>query len=188
MQFEDGKSFLSQNGNVFAFASPLNANNSNFINSPLIVPVLYNIGRQSLRLPKLFYTIDKENSYDVNISLRQDAILRLNSENENIIPQQRSFSNKVTITTNDLPAIAGTYNISNNEEVLKNVSYNYNRNESNLQYADLSNFQNATVTNSIEEIFTSIKNKSNINELWKWFTIFALVLIIIEMLILKYFK
>lgn len=188
LQFEDGKSFLSQNGSVFAFASALNNDNSNFINSPLIVPIIYNIGKQSLKLPKLFYTIGNDNSFDVDISLQQDAILTLAKNGEEIIPQQRSYTNKVNITTNDLPSIAGIYNINNANETIKNVSFNYNRKESDLQYLDLSNIQSATVNNSVEDMFTSIKNKSNIDELWKWFTIFALVLLIIEMLILKYFK
>ncbi|WP_347926044.1 BatA domain-containing protein [Pontimicrobium sp. SW4] len=188
LKFEDGKPFLNQQGTIFAFASALNTTNSNFINSPLVVPVIYNIGRQSLKLPNIFYVIGAENNFDVNVVLQQDAILKLELENEEIIPQQRSYSNKVAVVTTDLPTNAGIYNVSNNGNILKKVSYNYNRNESNLQYMNLTNFKNATVTNSIEELFTSIKNKSNINELWKWFTIFALVLLVIEMLILKYFK
>ena len=188
LQFEDGKPFLSQKGSMFAFASALNSNNSNFINSPLVVPVIYNIGKQSLKLPKLFYSIGNDNSFDVNVTLQQDAILTLASKSEEIIPQQRSYSNKVTIITSDLPTKANIYSINNNGETLKKVSFNYNRKESDLQYMNLSSFNNANVTNSVGDIFTSIKNKSNINELWKWFTIFALVLLIIEMLILKYFK
>lgn len=188
LKFEDGKPFLIQQGTIFAFASALNTSNSNFINSPLVVPVIYNIGKQSLKLPNLYYTIGQENSYDVNITLQQDDILKLKSVNEEIIPQQRSYSNKINVITTDLPLTASIYSINNNGKTLKRVSYNYNRNESNSQYMNLSNFQNATVSNSIGDILTSIKNKSNINELWKWFTIFALVLLVIEMLILKYFK
>ncbi|MCK0109656.1 BatA domain-containing protein [Flavobacteriaceae bacterium S0825] len=188
LKFEDGKPFLNQQGNIFAFASALNTSNSNFINSPLVVPVIYNIGKQSLKLPNLYYTIGEENTYDINITLQQDDILKLKSINEEIIPQQRSYSNKISVITRDMPSAAGIYSINNNGETFKKVSYNYNRNESNSQYMNLSNFQNATVSNSIEDVFTSIKNKSNINELWKWFTIFALVLLVIEMLILKYFK
>ena len=188
LKFEDGKPFLNQQGAVFAFASALNTTNSNFINSPLIVPVIYNIGKHSLKLPKLYYTIGQENSIDVNTMLQQDAILKLKSDSEEIIPQQRSYSNKVSVFTTDLPTIAGIYSLNNGGETLKKISYNYNRNESYAHYMDLSKIKNATVSNSIGQLFTSIKNKSNINELWKWFTIFALILLVIEMLILKYFK
>ncbi len=188
LQFEDNKPFLFQKGTVFVFASALNTTNSNFINSPLIVPTLYNIGRQSLQLPKLYYTISKDNTYDVDISLQQDDILKLKSGSLEIIPQQHTYSNKVTINTSETPNIAGIYEVRNSNKVLKRVSYNYDRIESNLNYLDLSNIEHVNLSQSIPQVFNSIKSETNVSLLWKWFTIFALVLLIIEMLILKYFK
>ncbi len=188
LQFEDNKPFLFQKGTVFVFASALNTTNSNFINSPLIVPTLYNIGRQSLQLPKLYYTISKDNTYDVDISLQQDDILKLKSTEIEIIPLQHTFSNKVTISTSETPSMAGIYEIRNSNKVLKRVSYNYDRIESNLNYLDLSNIEHVNLSQSIPQVFNSIKSETNVSLLWKWFTIFALVLLIIEMLILKYFK
>ena len=189
LQFEDGKPFLIQSGNVFVFSSALNIKNSNFINSPLIVPTLYNIGRRSLQQPKLYFTIGKENTFDVSTTMQQDDILKLKSNEVEIIPQQRTYSNKVTITTNETPDIAAIYAISNNTEILEYVSYNYNRNnESNLSYLNLGTIKNAAIKNSIPQFFNDIKSGANINELWKWFVIFAAMLLIIEMLILKYFK
>ncbi|HEX9601673.1 MAG TPA: hypothetical protein VF985_09295, partial [Mariniflexile sp.] len=80
------------------------------------------------------------------------------------------------------------YAIKNKNDTIKNVSYNYNRNESALVYRNLSASKNLTVSDSIAEIFDSIKSDTKVNALWKWFVIFALALLIIEMLILKYFK
>jgi Aerotolerance regulator N-terminal len=188
LQFEDNKPFLFQKGTVFVFAAALNTTNSNFKNSPLIVPTLYNIGRQSLQLPKLYYTIGEDNTYDVDISLQQDDILKLKSAEIEIIPLQHTFSNKVTINTSETPSIAGIYEIRNSSTVIKRVSYNYNRIESNLNYLDLSNIEHVNLSQSIPQVFNSIKSETNVNALWKWFTIFALLLLIIEMLILKYFK
>ncbi|MCH7525610.1 MAG: hypothetical protein IIC74_11620 [Bacteroidetes bacterium] len=188
LQFENGNPFLVQNGRLFIFSSALNLKNSNFINSPLIVPTLYNIGRQSLQLPKLYYTIGKENTFDVNTKMQRDDILKLKSSVAEIIPQQRTYSNKVTVTTNDSPDIAAIYAISNNTELLEHVSYNYNRNESKMSYLNLGTIENATVKDSIPRVFNAIKSGTNINTLWKWFVIFAAMLLILEMLILKYFK
>lgn len=188
LQFENGDPFLVQNGRLFVFSSALNLKNSNFINSPLIVPTLYNIGRQSLQLPKLYYTIGTENTFDVNTTMRQDDILRLRSSAAEIIPQQRTYSNKVTVTTNDSPDIAAIYTIGNNTGLLKYISYNYNRNESKMSYLNLGTIENATVKDSIQQLFNDIKSGTNINALWKWFVIFATMLLILEMLILKYFK
>ncbi|GAK95193.1 hypothetical protein JCM19298_1322 [Nonlabens ulvanivorans] len=63
LKFEDGNSFLLQKGNVFNFTAPLNNQNSNFKNSPLIVPVLYNMGRNSLPVQQLYYTIGGKKLY-----------------------------------------------------------------------------------------------------------------------------
>lgn len=188
LQYEDGQPFLIQNNNVFIFTSALNSENSNVVNSPLIVPTLYNIGRQSFKLPKLYFTIGEENNFDVNTILGQDDILKLKLNDQNIIPQQRTLPSKVTITTNDMPLKSGIYTIVNKLENLGQVSYNYNRKESQLQYHTLDNNPNYTVNNSIPDIIDSIKSATNINALWKWFAIFALLFLIIEMLILKYIK
>jgi hypothetical protein len=188
LQFENGNPFLVQNGRLFIFSSALNLKNSNFINSPLIVPTLYNIGRQSLQLPKLYYTIGKENTFDVNTKMQRDDILKLKSSVAEIIPQQRTYSNKVTVTTIDSPDIAAIYAIRNNTELLEHISYNYNRYESKISFLNLGTIENATVKDSIPQLFNAIKSRTNINELWKWFVIFAAMLLILEMLILKYFK
>ena len=188
LQFEDGKPFLYQNNGAFIFTASLNSENSNFINSPLIVPTLYNIGKQSLKTPNLYYTIGQENTFDVDTQLQQDDILSLVNNDINIIPRQQYFNNKVVINTSKNPSIANIYTIKNKNESIKNISYNYNRNESHLTYRNLSPSKNITVSDSITEIFNTLKSDTKVNALWKWFVIFALALLIIEMGILKYFK
>ena len=188
LKFEDEKIFLGQKKNIYVFSAALHQSNSNFKNSPLIVPTLYNIAKQSFKIPELYYTIGKENVFDVETKMQQDAILTLVNNNTNIIPKQQYFNNKVIINTSDTPNNAGTYIIQNKNEAIKNVSYNFNRNESDLTYKDLSKFKHAKISNSITKVLESIKSDTKINALWKWFVIFALALLIIEMLILKFFK
>ncbi|MBP0904588.1 BatA and WFA domain-containing protein [Mariniflexile gromovii] len=188
LRFDDSKPFLYQTKNVYVFTSALNAQNSGFKNSPLIVPTFYNMGKFSFKNPALYYTIGKENSFDIETQLQQDDIVTLVSDALNIIPKQQYFNNKVVVNTSETPSVAAIYNIKNKNETIKNVSYNYNRDESNLMYQNLSASKNTTVSDSITEIFDTIKSDAKVNALWKWFVIFALALLIIEMLILKYFK
>ena len=186
--YEDGSPFLLQSGNAYSFSASLNDGNSNFKNSPLIVPVLYNIGKQSLKLPQLYYTVGNTNTIDVNTKLSQDDILTLGSEDQNVIPLQQSYANKVELITDEYPNEAGIFSVNNKEEHLTNLSYNYDRNESNLNYIDLSSIENVTISSAVGSTLQSIKSEANVNELWKWFVIFALAFLIIEMLILKFFK
>ncbi|WP_067145749.1 BatA domain-containing protein [Pseudotamlana agarivorans] len=188
LQFEDGKSFLSQTGQVYVFASALNQENSTFKNSPLIVPTMFNIGKQSFKIPNLYYTIGLENSFDVDTQMQQDAVLSLVKNDIHLIPRQQYFNNKVVIKTSEDPTKDGIYAIMNTNDTIKRVSFNYDRKESDLSYRNLSDLKQVTISDSVTKIFDSIKSDTKINALWKWFVIFALALLIIEMLILKFFK
>ena len=188
LSFEDGMSFLSQSGNAYRFAAALNTQNSNFRNSPLIVPILYNIGKQSLKTGNLFYTIGKENTIDIPTKLQQDDILTLESGEQSVIPLQQTYDNKVELITNTYPDFAGIIAVQNKATFLKNLSFNFDRNESNLNYFDTQSISNTTIDNSVASAISDIKSATNVNELWKWFVIFAVIFLIIEMLILKFLK
>ena len=188
LHFEDTKPFLIQNQNAYIFTAAINHANSNFKNSPLIVPTLYNMAKNSFKVPDIYYTIGQDTRFDVNVQLNQDDILSIVNTDLNIIPKQQYFNNKVLINTLEDPAISGIYIVKNKNEDIQNVSYNYNRADSDLIYQDLSNLNNITLSETVTDSFNIIKSDTNVNALWKWFAIFALVFLIIEMLILKYFK
>lgn len=188
LSFEDGVAFLSQSENIYRFSAALNTDNSNFKNSPLIVPVLYNIGKQSLRTPQLYYILGKEHNIDISTKLQQDDILTLVNGEHSVIPLQQTYPNKVTLQTNDYPNFSGIIAVQNKDIFLENLSFNFNRNESKLTYFDLTTIKNASVSDSIATTINDIKSATNVNELWKWFVIFALAFLIIEMLILKFLK
>ena len=188
LKYEDGNAFLSKSNSAYIFSAAINQVNSNFKNSPLIVPVLYNIGKHSLKLPQLYYTIGVEQKIDINAKLLQDDILSLGDSENSVIPLQQTFTNKVELITNQYPNTAGIISVRNKETVLKALSFNYSRNESLLNYQNTADIDNASYNDSIASAINDIKSATNVNELWKWFVIFALVLLVIEMLILKFLK
>ncbi|RKE95258.1 BatA domain-containing protein [Ichthyenterobacterium magnum] len=188
LSFEDGTSFLTQSNSVYSFSAALNDKNSNFKNSPLIVPILYNIGKQSLKHSNLYYVVNEENTIDIVTKLQQDDILTLVNSNNSVIPLQQTYTNKVELITNTYPKKAGIISVKNKNIELKKLSYNYNRRESELNYLDTSLIGNSTVNESIVSTINDIKSATNVNELWKWFVIFALAFLIIELLLLKFLK
>ena len=188
LSYEDGNAFLVGSDGFYAFSSALNDENSNFKNSPLIVPVLYNIGKQSLKLPQLYYSIGQPNTIAINAVLGQDDILTLGTDENTVIPLQKTFSKTVVLETTDYPVNAGIFNVKNESKILQNLSFNYNRTESDLNYLDLKRNTNVSVNESLATTINDIKSSSTINALWKWFVIFALVFLIIEILLLKYLK
>lgn len=188
LSYEDGSPFLVGNSGIYVFSSALNTENSNFKNSQLIIPVLYNMGLQSLQLARLYYTIGQSNSIVIQTSIGQDDILTLSSEDISVIPLQKTYSKSVVLETEEFPNTAGILSVKNKDTNLQHLSFNYNRTESSLGYYDLSLIPNASVDTSLATTINTIKSNTSINALWKWFVIFALVFLLIEMLLLKYLK
>lgn len=186
--FEDSRPFLAQNGQTYLFTAALDKDNSNFLNSPLVVPSIYNIGLQSLPLPNLYFTIGQQNTFAIPVQLGPNEILSIRKDGASFIPLQQTKANHVAITTTEDPAIAGNYEVVQKNELLQHISYNYARNEGKLHYADPNNWEGARVHKNIPELFAQLSNANSIHGFWKWFAIFAFVFLIGEMLILKFLK
>lgn len=188
LKYADGSPFLAQDGNVFLFSAGLNKENSNFQQSPLIVPTFYNIAKQSLKLPQIYYTIGNSSTFAVSARLQKDEIVSIKNESFSFIPSQQSSGEQVEITTGTLPHTSGIYDISKNNEVIQTIAYNYNRKESALNYADLEQMDDVLLSTDVADFFTQLQEKNEIDELWKWFVIFAVSFLFIEVLLLKYLK
>ncbi len=186
--FEDLRPFLLQKDKTYLFTAAIDTENSNFINSPLVVPTIYNMGLQSLPLPNLYYVIGGQNTFGVPVQLGPDQILAMKDSISQFIPRQQTKANHVLITTIDEPKKAGSYELVRDNEVLQTVSYNYSRNESKLNYLNAADWEGANLHNSINDLFDSLSEANAINSFWKWFVIFALFFLLCEMLILKFLK
>ena len=146
------------------------------------------MGISALKPAGLYYNLGMNNKIEVPINLPGDRILKIEGAEENFIPQQQRFSGKVEVLTGDLPKEAGNYTITRDEEKLMYVSYNVPRNESRQEYIDLSKIENITVIEELPQFFSSAGFAKELDTLWKWFVTFALIFLIIETLLLKYFK
>lgn len=186
--YEDGKPFLLQQDQNFLSTASLSEENSNFTYSPLIVPTFINMAQQSLPLPQLYYNIGTQNKYAVPIKLTQDDILTLRDSVNSFIPLQQTKANSVEITTVEEPSKSGNFGIENENTFIENISYNYPRSESVMQYLNPEDWEGVTLYNSVSELFNSIAEENKINSFWKWFVIFAVVFLLLEMLILKFYK
>lgn len=186
--FEDGASFFSGLNGIYSFSSALESTNSNFKNSPLIVPALYNVALQSLSMPKLSYTVGATNSITIKRSLESDQVLKLSKADYVNIPRQRSFGKYVEMTTGEEPSQDGIYDLVYKDDVIQKISFNYPRSESNLQYLSFAENDGLNLWSDFSEAISDIKSVTNVRVLWKWFVTFALLFLLLEMLILKFFK
>lgn len=188
LSFEDNTPFLLAIGRNYLFTAPLNNENSNFIQSPLIVPTFYNIGISALKTPQLYYELGKTTIFDVAVNVTNDGILEIGTQGQTFIPRQQSFVNKVQITTDELPGEAGNYKVLNQGEPVTAVSFNIDRSQSLMEYTNPAANKELTNVKDLSEFFTEAGFRKEVDSLWKWFVTFALIFLFMETLLLKYFK
>lgn len=188
LRFDNQRPFLIGSDNNYFFTAALEKENSNFINSPLIVPTLYNIGLQSYRLQQLYQVMGKNNTIDVAVSLEKDNILSVSNANTEFIPLQQLYPNKVALTFNDNPTTNGLYTIKKGSQEFGKIGFNYPKKESELTYINLNSIKATSKQKSVTSLFQNLEKDNRVTELWKWFVILALLFALIEMLIQKYLK
>ena len=196
ISFENNSSFISQikeaNSNVFWISSSLSKENSNFLNSPLIVPVFYNLGKLSFQHSKLYYYLGEQNTIDIETEIKKDEILSIVNLNFSFIPPQQTFQNKVNITTKNNPSDAGFYHIIRKKDTLQTIAFNNPKEESSLTFLDVNTANKLNSANnfssSIESFFKDLNEKNEVQWLWKWFLALAIVSLLLEIFILKFYK
>lgn len=188
LTFDNSAPFLIGQKGFYFFTASLSEDISNFKNSPLIVPTLYTMGINSLKMADLYEILGQNKSIDIPVSLGKDQIIKLSQSEYEVIPEQKSFTNKTTLNFSNVPNRDGLFAINENGRTLKNISFNYPRNESELRFMDLDNISALTVSDSINSLFQSLEKENSITELWKWFIIFALLFMLVEIIIQKIFK
>lgn len=198
LKFENQTNFISQikhkKGSVFWLASPINNKVSNFKNSPLIVPVFYNIAAQSIYLDKLYYRIGDNNTIDVKTKIKKDAVIKIQEKGNpknSFIPLQQVLYDKIRLELDSYPLKAGFYEIVYNNKTLKNIAFNYSREENKLKYTDLSylkKYNNIQVFNKVSNVFKQLREETKNTNYWKIMLLFALVFLFIEMLLIKFWK
>ena len=96
--------------------------------------------------------------------------------------------NLLTTQVNDYPIFAGNFGIYKKDEVVRNISFNYNRSESNLEQSQSQLLSDYKVVKSIETVLNSLLSDRSNDEIWKIFVILALLFLFLEVLIQKLVK
>ncbi|WP_264558396.1 vWA domain-containing protein [Flavobacterium sp. N2270] len=192
LQFEDAEIFLTsvtnKLGTVYFFASAINKTNSNFQNSPLIVPTFFNMTIGNDTKDKLAFTISENETKIIEADLEKDEVVSFSNESNSFIPLQQILSNKVKLTFGDYPEQAGNYNVKQKDKLITSISFNFPRNESDVTLQSTLNNDNFAKINSVDEVLNDLHTKRTDTVLWKWFIIATLLLLLIELLIQKFVK
>ena len=140
----------------------------------------------------MYSTISPNTEIEVLTSLESDEVLSVSMNDQAFIPLQKISSNKVILNTQKNIIKDGFYDIKNKENTIKTLAFNYDRNENLLTYANLESLKgkndNIIISNNIESVLDEINDLQKINSFFRWFLAFSILFLVIEMLILKYFK
>jgi hypothetical protein len=204
--FQNGDKALSGlpygNGKIWIFSFPLNKKNEVFARDILFVPSIYNIVLNSLPNQQISYTIGMDRSYllprNINISLETSLEIENRNTGDRFIPGVNVSGQGMWLDLGGLIETAGHYLVKNKNETIASLSFNYNRNESDLRYfspdeleerIQLSNLKKTAVLKNVsgnfEEVLQTIQQGK---QLWKWCILLALFFILAEVLIARFWK
>lgn len=203
LSYRDGSAFLSkyqkEQGNLYLCAAPLDEDQSNLVrNAEIFVPMLYKMAISTAKDTRIAYTIGRDEVIESNNAFTGTGEMKykLKGKAEEFIPVQRAIGSKVVLGINNQISQAGFYNLYlNPTEKLDEFAFNFDRKESNLDYynaTDLANVAGDEI--QIIEGTTAVDITQLIGErsrgiiLWRWFIIAAIIFLIIEALLLRFWK
>lgn len=205
MKLQNGESFLSEfdagKGKIYQCAVPLTEEASNFQQHALFIPTLYKIALYSVVSTPLYYTLGNNETIELKgIQPGTDQTLKLKSEDGSfeVIPQHMVSDGVLKVIPGEQLKEAGNYLLTLGDSILAKVSFNFNRKESGGSFPeqsevekalDQAGFSDAAVLDGNQkEIKQTVLQLDEGKPLWKWFVILALVFLLCEILLLRFFK
>lgn len=189
------------NGYVYLSSAPFNAEAGNISKHALFVPTIYRICFNSLKATQLFYEVNS----NAVLSLKADAVtqdqpphIREINNKADIIPEIHNLNNTMLLHTRGQITQPGFYEIVKTTEKVLPLAFNYSRKESNLasytaeelaKTIESKGYRNISVIeNTGGDISKDIMEEAQGKKMWKMFILLALTFVLIEILLLRFFK
>jgi hypothetical protein len=202
LRYRDGGSYISkyvyEGGNLFLSAAPLNKEvNSLVQNGEVFVPLLYKMALATGKDTRIAYVIGKDDVLESDNKITgSEIVYKLKGSAEEFIPGQKALGNKVILNINNQIKTAGFYNLFlEDSETLYKFAFNYDRRESQLAYfseAELKEkggqFVDIIEASANADFKELIGERSRGIILWKWCLIAALLFLLAEVLLLRFWK
>ena len=199
LTYRDGSTALAKyvigEGNFYLSTAPLGAQFSNLsLNAEVFIPMLYKMGISSGRRRPLAYTIGRDEV--IETSRRQsssDIVYKLRGPGGEFIPQQRTLGNRVALTLGGQVPEAGVYDLLIGDKTVDAFAFNYDRRESDLTYLteeELAAIPGLTVLNAESQtaLLNGIRERNEGRPLWTYFIWATLIFLLIEAVLLRFWK
>lgn len=188
--------FDAGNGFIYVQAVPLSADFSDIQANAIFAPMIYNSAVYKKNKQALYYTIGKDNLIELkNSNTNGESVYKLSNGKNEFIPENRSVGNSVLLRVNNTLESDGHYSINSNNNELGIAAFNFDRTESNLKFA--SKDEIATTFNQKNQLILD-NTKANLSAevkqikdgvlLWKICVILSLLFLLIEILLIRFWK
>jgi hypothetical protein len=196
LKLQNGDAFLSElNKGFYVMSSPLISDFSGLPNHALFVPIMYRMAANSTGgLGRLFYFVDEDFITFKNDSIVADNVFKLANEKSELIPLQRIKGDEVLMEIPKYSLEAGFYDLVFANKKITTLAFNNSPKESDLRQLQESEFGkffkgNVEVITAVDDIDfgKAIKNKYIGQPLWKYAILLALLFLLIEVLLIRFF-
>ncbi len=196
------------NGKIYLFSVPSDESASNLLKHALFVPTLIKMSILSLKPSPVYYKTAVNEAITLNVAsnfsdqpvhiIKDDVSEKTAEKKLDVIPEHRLINNATTIFTQNQITEAGHYEVFENTAPVKDLAFNFDRNESAMDFMTADDLQkqidekglkNISVIQPDEKTLTNALQEVNDGKkLWKLFLILTLIFLAAEILIIRLFK
>ncbi len=205
ISLQNGTSFFTLSkiggGNVFSFASQFGKDWTNFADNALFVPIMYKVAMLGGQMGRLSYTLGVDKDILINdLTAFSDGDVRIRDAQGSfeMIPMVEMRNNRALIRLYDELPGAGFYTVNKGDEVIETTAWNDSRKESKMKFLDREEVDkllkdkglNVLAVMKADEIHSNDMMEMMVRRsmLWKSFIILALISLLIEILVLRFWK
>lgn len=203
MHLENGDPLLAMRtvgkGGVFDFATTLDGQWSTLSSHSLFVPMMLKMAFLGGGVGQLAYTLGDDKSllfsdFDGN----EDLKVRAEDDDFEAIPAHEVRNNRLYVYFKDVLPRAGFYDLLANDDVIHVMAWNDSRKESDLTVVERGDLEEAFESAGLDVVAVlgadEFANRDLVqalarqSSLWRWFALLALLAVIGEILVLRFWK
>lgn len=197
LKLKDGRPFLSQMGNVFLLASPLEKGYTDFYQHALFVPFMYRLAASGKKdSEKLYHTLSSSLLVVKADSLVGEEPIKLVG-NQELVPSQRKVNREVMLELPKFSLAPGFYAVVHRADTLSWLSINADKAESFLrcftpneltQQWSMGTNVRVVDTDNATAFGDQVRSNYLGKPLWRYCLFLALLFLLAEVLLLRFLK
>lgn len=201
MRLANGKPFIQDigfgKGHFIICASALEKSWSNFQSHALFLPTLLKSAMMGSYKTPLYYQCGETKPVYTGLPFETETGISLKGQQSAYVPEVINMDGEMILNTNGSIEKAGHYDLlsKKSDTALASISFNTNRNESDTRTLNdeafgklTENFKAESFEGSAEKLSAEFTKSQKGISLWKWCIIFVLFFLLIEILLIRFFR